>query len=374
MSLVPSLEQINTVFDVLNQTVRVAQSVCTSGLRGWRIWQTWNDPNLNRFLRMFYIAADGAGIATDATLLTNTYHPILDNKDIENISKVSNAAILGADIIRVMHNENRSATDVVVLGTQALLSANQAVGGGQDLQQAINLGGTIALCYTQKEWIQKQLKTLRQRTRQKYAQAGNTPTSANIRKNAQEEYQDRVLLIRESSGEQENSELVLRVVEKQIEDDLLFVRACMQENKLIIRKDSIVKFEKIPNFLRNKEEFAKRKCRVSHYPVRRAVVVQEFGSSIRIYYDLKTLKDFYEKKKGQPPSGWPQSLPFSYQSIQEDREETEKITQALRQALAVPEVHKRVKSQQLEYKNIEKHLKEMLDLCERDIEALTPQI
>lgn len=370
MSFIPSLEQVNKVFNVLNQVTHAVQTAWISGFRGWRIWQTWNDPNLSKIAKTFYIAVDGAGIATDATMLANTCHPILDDKDVETLSNVSSSAILGADVIRIMNDENRTADNLAIVGTQLLLRANQIAGGGQTLYQVINFGGTIALCYTKKEWLKKQLKTLMRATRQSYPESRDTVKDETIQRNAEAAYQAQILQAKKDHGEQKNSEEVLKKVEELIEDALVLTRAHIQENKCITRKRDIVELKKIPSVLRERKEFASRKCRISNYPIHTVVTITDPDSKNLIHYDLRNLEIIWQKGGKLLPIDWPQALPFSRELFQVDQKETERIANALKQAVLEPEIRNRAELKLSQYKKLEKHYEKMLKLCEKDIKAL----
>lgn len=98
MSIIPSTETAGAIFW---QALCFVESICNLGSRGWRIWQTWNDPNIGKIEKAFYITVDGTGVLANTTLLANAYHPILENSDAKNLQRVTNAAVFGGDLYRI---------------------------------------------------------------------------------------------------------------------------------------------------------------------------------------------------------------------------------------------------------------------------------
>jgi len=321
MSMIPSI--LNTA----NQAAVFTVNAFSIGFRGLRIYQTYHDPDISSTNRWASIALNSASIAAQTASCSSSF----EEKQIEQLTAISNATSLGADIIYVMGDENASTTNKVLLIAKFLSATNQAHGGRKELSDFVHIAEAVAFCYENRNRIGEQIQTLKNKrkcTRRTASTLDDKEKYQKLLSNCREKYSGKtdlsiLLFARECIAHQESE------------------RECNQtECEKIIRGAKITDLKKIPYML--KDEFQDRICEMSEQPIHTLVSIRESADSKPLYYDWSNLAKAVEKK--EVPKNWPITVPFSPAAIVVDHLGTQNIEDRLKKAALKPNIVERAQA------------------------------
>lgn len=321
---IPSLDQACQIVNAASQIFVFFANTVDAGLRGWRIYQTYYEPNMNSIKRWSTIVLDTLSVATYTTSISN-----LENRQIEQLQTISNITGLGSDAIHILSDANVATKDKTLFVMKALVTANQANGGKREISDFLRFAEVVTVCYGKTEWIKQQMQGLKITLMKETAhrQSAIALETSTALPSAQMEYQNIKSNYRRKFPTA-NESRVLFLARMHIlhqEDTIKFDR---EECQAIMAGKKITDLKRIPCFLR--EKFKDRICGISNRPVYTAVTIQTADNSKLIYYEWFELSEAV--KDNRRPKHWPASVPFDPEVVVVNRIETAAIRKRLQEA------------------------------------------